>query len=127
NKPTTTEKRKPTTPRRKPPEPSTSTPKEKPKSRALKAGKEFPVEVGWKQGMGWRVVNLETDTNVFTRKKPDWIKRATKKKGSAEETFTVHTYDNDPPSQKELDMGIVKSLVSKALKFRRTPKNNRKV
>ena len=78
------------------------------------------------QGFGYRIYNLETDESKFTLDRPNWIPEK-KGKGSAEESFTVNTFDNDPPSQKELDMGIVKTIMSKNLGFRskKSPKKRK--
>ena len=99
----------------------------KDEKKSKQAGKRYPVEVGWKQGFGYRIYNLETDESKFTLDRPNWIPEI-KGKGSAEESFTVNTFDNDPPSQKELDMGIVKTIMSKNLGFRsKKSPNKRKV
>ena len=98
----------------------------KDEKKSKQAGKRYPVEVGWKQGFGYRIYNLETDESKFTLDRPNWIPEI-KGKGSAEESFTVNTFDNDPPSQKELDMGIVKTIMSKNLGFRskKSPKKRK--
>lgn len=99
----------PRTPRKPPPDDGATETK---RGAKRLPGEDFPEQVAWKQGFGYWNVDVDTGESVFTLENPgvpDF-----EGEGSADDTFRVLDWDNDPPTDHELDMGIVKARSSRS-------------
>jgi len=63
--------------------------------------------VCWRQGFFFVTLNMDTGERSYSRIRPEGVPVA-EGKGSARESFSVLSSDFDPPTQRELDMGIVR-------------------
>jgi hypothetical protein len=92
--------------------------------RRRKPGQDFPSRAAWKQGFGYRELDLDTGKSKFTLEPPPGVKIA-EGPGSARKSFTVLEFDDDPPSQREIDMGAVLATVGEEIVYRPDHKNRR--
>ena len=79
----------------------------------------FPEVVAYRAGFGYRIVNIETGESAFSLERPEGVPEE-EGPGAADRSFTILTTDIDPPSQRDLDLGITSVNVSRAgPRFRR--------
>ena len=80
----------------------------------------FPELVAWRSGFGFRTLDLDTGETTFSEDPPPGMDSLAAGPGSAGETFTILRQDDDPPSQRDLDLGIVTATIDRSgPRFRR--------
>ena len=86
----------------------------------------YPEKAAFRWGAtGYPVLDIDTGKVVYVKEKPKGVP-STSGPGSAGESYTVLSYDNDPPSQRDVDLGIVRGVAGKGIKFRPPRKNKKK-
>ena len=81
----------------------------------------FPELVAAKAGFGYRIFDMDAGTSRFVLDRPPGVP-AESGEGAAHRSHTVLSYDDDPPDQRDIDMGAFSVRVSRdGLKYR--PKN----
>lgn len=83
------------------------------KQRKKRSGakQRFPEIAAWKQGRFWKVLDFDTG-KITTSLDPPFpgLKVATGD-GAPNETFKVIRFDDDPPTQRQIDMGAVRAVI----------------
>ena len=86
----------------------------------------YPEKAAFRWGAtGYPVLDIDTGKVVYVKEKPEGVP-STSGPGSAGESYTVLSYDDDPPSQRDVDLGIVRGVAGKGIKFRPPRKNKKK-
>ena len=85
----------------------------------------FPERVGYKAGFGFREVNLDTGESKFSLEPPPGVPDLSGP-GASERSYRVLSWDDDPPTQRELDLGIFKAVVGRKINFRPKTRSSRK-
>ena len=86
--------------------------------------RRFPRTAVFKYGATFVHVDLNTGKVTRTRKRPAGLKRpGSRGKGSTNKTFAITSFDNDPPSERELELGAFKAVVGESgVRFKRKRK-----
>lgn len=83
--------------------------------------RRFPRTAVFKHGATFVHVDLNTGKVTRTRKRPAGLKRSgARGKGSTNKTFAITSFDDDPPSERELKLGAFTAVVGESgVKFKR--------
>ena len=87
----------------------------------------YPDTIALRAGFGFRTIDMDTGEARFTLEPPPNMRSIEGGPGSASRTFTILSEDYDPPSQRDLDIGIMKMTVGRqGVKFRRKSAGRRR-
>ena len=95
------------------------------KRRTQPRDRRFVERSAWRQGFGYWVLDHDTGEKRFQLDRPTGVPDVTGP-GSARESYTPLSYDDDPPTQAKLDMAAVEAVAGHSLQFRGKPKRRRR-
>ena len=81
------------------------------KRKARRRQAKYPHLVSFRSGAGWLTHNFDTGHTRYSAHRPPGARSVKPGPRLAERSYTVLQYDDDPPSQSELDRGIMRITV----------------
>ena len=81
------------------------------KRKARRRQAKYPHLVSFRSGAGWLTHNFDTGHTRYSAHRPPGARSVKPGPRLAERSYTVLQYDDDPPSQSELDRGVMRITV----------------